>query len=77
MIMLEYKRYHAKLSFDENDNLIIGKLLGIKDEVGFHMTSVDEIPEKFHKAVDEYLEFCKEVGKTPDIPTTALTFSGQ
>lgn len=49
MIMLEYKRYHAKLSFDENDNLIIGKLLGIKDEVG----------------------------KTPDIPTTALTFSGQ
>lgn len=63
---MEYKGYHAGISFDEDDHLFVGKIVGINDMVAFHGTTVNELTDKFHQAVDEYLAFCKEVGKKPD-----------
>ena len=34
--MLEYKGYHAKVSFDEEDALFIGEVFGINDSLNFH-----------------------------------------
>lgn len=34
--------------------------------VNFESTDISTVEEEFHAAVDDYLEFCKEVGKEPD-----------
>lgn len=33
-----------------------------------HLPGVSSLGRNFKKAVDEYLRFCKEEGKTPDTP---------
>lgn len=66
---LEYKGYNATYSYDERDNIFYGTLYGIKDKVCFQCYKEDEIEKEFHKSVDDYLNFCKEIGKKPDIPT--------
>ena len=32
----------------------------------FECENIKDIEKEFHEAVDDYLEFCKEVGKEPD-----------
>ena len=64
--LLEYKGYHAKIEFDSEDLVLRGKIEGIKDLVNFESTDISTVEEEFHAAVDDYLEFCKEVGKEPD-----------
>lgn len=64
--VLEYKGYHTKIEFYANDNVLRGKIEGINDLVDFESDSIKNIEEEFHLAVDDYLEFCKEVGKEPE-----------
>ena len=39
--------------------------MGIDDYVDFSSDKVEEIEQEFHKAVEEYLQFCREIGKAP------------
>ena len=64
--LLEYKGYHAKIEFDSEDLVLRGKIEGIKDLVNFESADISTVEEEFHAAVDDYLEFCKDVGKEPD-----------
>ena len=41
-------------------------LEGINDLVDFECEDLKGVEKEFHEAVDDYLEFCKEVGKEPD-----------
>ena len=42
-----------------------GQIAGIRDGVGFHVDSVEELKEAFHEAVDDYVETCAKIGKKP------------
>ena len=64
--ILEYKGYHSKIEFDAESMVLHGKIEFISDLVTFESESAAEIENEFHAAVDDYLEFCKEVGKEPD-----------
>lgn len=64
--VLEYKGYHTKIVFDSSTKSVRGKIEGIKDLVDFETCDLSKIEEEFHSAVDDYLEFCEEVGKEPD-----------
>lgn len=64
--MLEYKGYHAKVTYNDQDQLLVGKIIGINDDIAFHGTSSEEMTRKFHDAVNDYLDFCYLVGKNPD-----------
>ena len=64
--VLEYKGYHTKIEFDSESLVVRGKIEGIKDFVDFECADLSKVEEAFHEAVDEYLEFCKEVGREPD-----------
>ena len=63
---MEYKGYHAKYEIDEESSIIVGKILGISDLVTFESENVAGLKIEFESAVDDYLEFCKDVGKVPD-----------
>ena len=58
--------YGARLEFDAEDKLFVGHLIGIRDIVGFHGQSVQELESAFHEAVDNYLAACQKLGQTPD-----------
>ena len=64
--MLEYKGYHAAITYDQEDDILVGCIFGIQDSINFHGSSVPEITEMFHKSVDNYLQYCKDIGKNPD-----------
>ena len=64
--ILEYKGYHTKIELDTEEMVLRGKIEGINDLVNFESESIQEIEKEFHAAVDDYLEFCLEVGKQPE-----------
>lgn len=70
--VLEYKGYQTKVEYDAESHVLYGKIEGIRDLVNFEADTLQDVERFFHEAVDDYLEFCKEVGKTPD-----KTYNGQ
>ena len=64
--ILEYKGYHTRVAFDADDLMLHGKIEGINDFVNFECENMSDVEQAFHDAVDDYLEFCAEVGKSPD-----------
>lgn len=64
--VLEYKGYHAKVEFDSESMSLFGKIEGINDLVTFESKDLLSVEAEFQSAVDDYLEFCKEVGKEPE-----------
>lgn len=68
MDKLTYKGYVAEVHYSEEDKVLFGKIEGISDLVNFESESAKDIEEEFHKAVDDYLAYCEDVGKSPDKP---------
>ena len=64
--VLEYKGYHTKVQYDAETCILHGKIEGIRDFVNFEASNPEEVEKEFRAAVDDYLEFCEEVGKAPD-----------
>ena len=63
--LLHYKGYSARPEYSAEDRVFYGTILGISDMVDFHSESAKDLEDEFHKAVDDYLDFCKEIGKEP------------
>jgi len=63
MNMMKYRSYVARIEFDEEDRIFVGHLAGIKDIVGFHGTTVDELESAFHESVDNYIAISEETGR--------------
>ena len=70
--MMKFKGYNAQIVYDAEDDLLVGHIMNINDIISFHGTSVKEIKAAFKEAVDDYLAYCKELGKQPNKP-----FSGK
>lgn len=68
MKCMNHNGYFAKVEFDPEDHLFIGRIVGIKDVVCFHGESVSELETAFHEAVDNYLSACEELGQQPNKP---------
>jgi predicted HicB family RNase H-like nuclease len=69
---MKYKGYEAIVEFDDEDRLFVGWVMNTQDVIAFDGSSVDELEQSFYTAVDEYLEDCQAMGKTPNKP-----FSGR
>ena len=69
---MTYKNYAARIEYDDEDGLFVGRIAGIGDRVGFHADTVEGLRDAFHDAVEDYIEVCAEVGKEPQ-----KTYSGQ
>ena len=62
---MTYKGYAARIEYDDEDGIFVGRLAGIRDGVGFHADSVEELRAAFQEAVDDYVETCTKIGKEP------------
>ena len=62
---MSYKRYTARIEYDDEDGIFFGRIAGISDGVGFHADTVEDLRAAFHEAVEDYIETCAKVGKDP------------
>lgn len=63
---ITHKGYLGSVHFNSGDKVFHGKIEGIDDLVTFEGKSVNELMRAFHDAVDDYIQFCEEVGKEPE-----------
>ncbi len=64
--MMEYEGYVGSVHYSGEDDVLHGKLEGIRDLVTYEGTDVAGLKQSFREAVEDYLETCKAQGKTPD-----------
>ena len=64
----EYKGYLGSADVDAENNILFGRLLFIRDVIGYSGGTVQEFRQAFEEAVDDYLEVCAERGEVPDVP---------
>ena len=70
--MFVYKGYAGQVDVDVEADILFGRVLDINDVVTFQGKTVAEARQEFQNSVDDYLEFCAELGREPDRP-----FSGK
>ena len=66
--ILEYKGYYTRIEYSTEDRVLYGVIEGIRDLVNFECENAAGIELEFHKAVDDYLTFCADLGQAPDKP---------
>ena len=68
MNIMKYKVYVARIEYDEEDRIFVGHLAGIKDIVGFHGKTVDELESAFHESVESYIAISSKTGRPAQKP---------
>ena len=68
MSMMKYKNYAARVEYDQEDRIFVGRVAGIQDIVSFHGKTVDELEQAFHESIDHYLEVSERTGRPAQKP---------
>jgi predicted HicB family RNase H-like nuclease len=66
--MIEYKGYTGIFEFDPSIDAFHGRIIGLQDVVTFQGRSLEELRREMAESVEDYVEFCAEVGKEPERP---------
>jgi predicted HicB family RNase H-like nuclease len=66
--MIECKGYTGVFEFDPSIDAFHGRVVGLQDVVTFQGRSLEELRREMAESVEDYLEFCAEVGKEPERP---------
>ena len=69
--MMKYKGYLGQVVYDDEAKIFHGDVIGLKDVITFQGTTVQELERAFKDSVEDYLEWCHELGRKPE-----KTFSG-
>ena len=64
--IMQYKGYVGSVEFSENDGVLYGKVQGIRSLISYEGTTVQELLDDFHGAVDDYLALCEAEGTAPE-----------
>lgn len=60
---MNYKGFTAKIEFSADDNVFVGRLVGIDDVVMFDAETVEGLNKAFEEAVNFHIEVCEKHGK--------------
>lgn len=67
MSTLHYKDYYGTINVSEEDNILYGKVIGIKGLLSYEGETVEELKQDFREVVDEYIADCKRNNIKPQI----------
>ena len=65
-----YRGYTGTIEFSFDDGCYYGKIKNTKDLVNYEAKNAMMLLNEFRKAVDDYLDFCKSVGKEVEVYET-------
>jgi predicted HicB family RNase H-like nuclease len=66
--MKPYKGYRAGVTFDDEALLFHGEVIGLRDVITFQGKSAEDLIAAFHDSVDDYLDWSRAEGFTPEKP---------
>lgn len=66
--ILKFKNYHGSLEYDEESEILHGKVLHVRDLIAYEGETPKKLKRAFEDAVNDYLETCKAEGIEPDRP---------
>jgi predicted HicB family RNase H-like nuclease len=65
---MEHRGYTGVSFVDEESESLYGHVIGLRDVITFQGDSVAELSQSFRDSVDDYLEFCQSLGRSPEKP---------
>ena len=65
---MTYKGYSALIEYSDEDECLIGRVVGINDIIVFDGENIGEVRQRFHDGLDNYLALCEKNGKQPEVP---------
>ncbi len=65
---LEYKSYTGSIEYSKEDDLLYGKVLGIRGLISYEGETGQELEADFEAAIDTYLGDCKRDVVKPEKP---------
>ncbi len=74
MTTMTHDGYLATVELDEDAGLFHGEVINTRDVLTFQGRTPEELKAAFADTIADYLEWCRERGKTPDRPFSG-TFS--
>jgi predicted RNase H-like HicB family nuclease len=66
--MMKYKGYKGFVEKDEEAGIWFGQVIGINDVITFKAETMEQARKEFEILVDDYLEFCQDLGEEPNSP---------
>ncbi|WP_345969469.1 type II toxin-antitoxin system HicB family antitoxin [Sulfurimonas sp. HSL1-6] len=63
---MNYNGFFGSVEYSADDNILHGKVLGVRDTVTYEAADLRDLRQEFEYAVDEYLEDCKLLGREPN-----------
>ncbi len=66
--MLNHKGYIGQVEFDDEADIFHGEVINTRAVITFQGTTVFEVKKAFVDSVEDYLEFCAELGEKPEKP---------
>jgi predicted HicB family RNase H-like nuclease len=70
MNSMTYRGYTARMDFDADDKIIVGRVIDIDDIITFHGVSIPEFELAFKTVVDGYIHACDQLGQAADKPAS-------
>ena len=67
-MLFSYKGYTGEVEVDGEADVLTGEILNIHDVVTFEGDTVPEVKQAFRDSVDDYLNFCNELGRKANKP---------
>lgn len=65
---MQYKGYSGRFEYDDEAEIFHGEVIGLRDVITFQGITVEEIKQAFKESVDDYIDFCVQLGQTPEKP---------
>lgn len=65
---LGYKGFTGSIEYSKEDDLLYGKVLGIKGLISYEGGTGKDLEIDFIEAINEYLSVCKQNGTAPEKP---------
>ncbi len=66
--LLEHRGYLGSVHYSKEDDALHGRLEFIRDLVTYEAQAVLGLKQAFQESVDDYLQFCQDQGRSPDVP---------
>jgi len=65
---LEYKGYSGTIEYSAADNVLHGKVVGVRSLLSYEGNSLESLRSDFEDMIDDYLQTCAEDGTEPEKP---------
>lgn len=66
--LMEHRGYLGSVRYDAEDHVFYGKVEYVRALITFEGTDVASLEKAFVDAVDDYLETCRDLGRSPETP---------